>query len=161
MTVDGLSPFTGEPKEDDARLVENPEGEDVADVEIEREDDAAIPAGALDEFEIRTTLQSQCAHMDRLVSEFSRELDGPGRDSSVGQKSHRSGVNGMQFVLRECRRIGERLADVVGFEFGKVVAPQASGWPHCATTCARQVLLPGSFLPITEQGCRPRPGSVL
>jgi hypothetical protein len=40
MAVDGFSAFIGEPKEDDARLVEDPESEDVAEIEIGCQDDA-------------------------------------------------------------------------------------------------------------------------
>jgi len=86
--------FVREPKENDTRLVEDPERE------------------------IGRTLQSQCADMDRLVSKCPQELDGPGRDSRVGQEPHRSGANGMQLVLRQGCRIGECLADVVGLELG-------------------------------------------
>lgn len=76
MAVHGLSAFVGEPKEDDARLVEDPECEDVAEVEIECQDNARISPSAVDEFEIRRTLQPQRTNVNSVVPKSVQELNG-------------------------------------------------------------------------------------
>jgi hypothetical protein len=58
--------------------------------------------------------------MNRVVSQVSQELNGPGRDTRVGQEPHRLGANGMQLVLRQGSRVAQRLTDVFWLEIRKV-----------------------------------------
>ena len=58
--------------------------------------------------------------MEPFVSKLYQELNCPGRDSRVGQEPHRSGANGVKFVLCQDSRIGEHLANILSFEIRKV-----------------------------------------
>src|SRR5579872_3054080 len=116
MAVDRFGALIGEAKEDDARLVQDSECEDVAKVEVECQDDARMGASTINQLDIWRALQTQRPDMNRFVSQLYQEVDGPRRDTGVGQKPHPSCTSGMQFVLCQGRSVGERLSDVLWLE---------------------------------------------
>ena len=69
-------------------LFQDAKGEDVAEVEIERHDNAGIGQGTIDQHLVVGTLQPQRPDVHRFVAELFQEIDGLWRDTSVGQKPH-------------------------------------------------------------------------
>src|SRR2546426_219042 len=65
-----LGALVGQPTDDDARLVQDAKGEDVAEVEIERHDNAGIGQGTIDEHPVGGTLQPQRPDVHRFVAEL-------------------------------------------------------------------------------------------
>ena len=84
--IHGVGAFIGESKDDDARLVQDAEREDLAEVEIERQNDAGIRTGAINELGISGTLQPQRPDVNRFVAKLFEELNGCGRDAALRQK---------------------------------------------------------------------------
>ena len=68
--IDGLSPLVREPEDDDARFVQDAERENVAEVEIEGDEDAGILASAIDEFGIGGSLQAQRSNVHGVVTKL-------------------------------------------------------------------------------------------
>ena len=83
MPIDGVGTFIGEAEDDDAWLVEDAEGEDLAEVQIERQNNAGVGAGALNELRVGGALQSQRPDVNCLVTKLLQELDRLGRDASI------------------------------------------------------------------------------
>jgi hypothetical protein len=71
-------PFVSQPEDDHARFVEHPEREDVTEIEIEREDDARVDAGALDNLGVRCSLHGERSDVHGLMTEVYQKLDGQG-----------------------------------------------------------------------------------
>lgn len=105
-------------KNDHARLVQDAKRQNVAKVQIERDDDAAIRACPFDEDNVRRSLQSESSDVNRFVTKLCQELDGLRRDSSIRQKPHASGSERVQFVLSQGGGIPEGLPDVLFLEVG-------------------------------------------
>jgi hypothetical protein len=116
--VNRIGAFIGESKNDDARLVEDTKGENVAEVEIEGHEDAAVCARPPDQLGVWSALEPETPDMHHLVTELIEELDGLRRDSSVCQKPHASRAQRVQFVLSQRRCVHERLTDIFFFEVG-------------------------------------------
>jgi hypothetical protein len=99
--------FICESKDDGARLVENAKRENVAEVQIQRHDDATVRA---------RPLQPEVPDVSRLMTELLQEGDGLGRQSGIGQEPHASSAKRVQFILGQGRGIDERLANIFLFE---------------------------------------------
>jgi hypothetical protein len=65
-----VGPFVGEPKDDDARLVQHSKGEDVAEVEVEGQKDTGVLASAINEIGIRSPFQTQRSNVHRVMTKF-------------------------------------------------------------------------------------------
>lgn len=105
-------------KDDHARLVQDAKRQNVAKVQIERDDDAAIRAGAIDKDNVGSSLEPKSPDVNRFVAKLCQELDGSWRDSSIRQKPHASGPESVQFVLSQGGGIPEGLADILFLEVG-------------------------------------------
>ena len=93
-----VGPFISRSKDDDARLVQNPKRENLAEVEIECEYDAGIRANALNQLVVRSALEPQCSDVNRFMTTLFQELDGlAARGESPA--SHRG---------RRCARLARR-----------------------------------------------------
>ena len=88
MPIDRIGSFIGQSTDDDTRLIQDAKGEDVAEVEIERHNDAGIGSGPIDEHLVSGTLQPQRSDVHRFVAELFQKIDGLWRDTSIGQKPH-------------------------------------------------------------------------
>jgi hypothetical protein len=89
------------------------ECENVTEVQIERDDDAAVGASSLDNLQVEAALESDISNVSDFFAKVSQERDGLRRDSRVCQKPHASRAEWVQFVLGECGCIGKCLADVL------------------------------------------------
>jgi len=93
--------------------------ENVAKVEIERDDNAAIRARVFDKDCVWSSLESKSSNVSRFVTKLRQEFDGLWRDSSIRQKTHASGSECVQLVLSQGGGIPEGLADVLFLEVGQ------------------------------------------
>jgi len=114
--VHGVGTFISQSKDDDAWFVHYATRKKLAEVEVECQNNSGIRAGAFDEIGISGALESQSSDVNRIVAKLLQELNGPGRDTTIRQKPHRSGAQWMKFILREGSGIGECLANVFLFE---------------------------------------------
>jgi hypothetical protein len=110
--VDRVRAFICESKDDDARLIENAKSENVAEVQIERHDDATVHARPFNELGIACALQPEIPDVSCRVTELLQELDCLGRDSGICQEAHASSAKRVQLVLCQGSGVDERLANV-------------------------------------------------
>lgn len=96
--VHGVSTFISQPKDDDARSVQNTERENLTEVEIECQNDPGIGASTFYELAISSPLESQSSDVNGIVTKLLQELDGLWRDSSIRQKPHTSRPKRVHFV---------------------------------------------------------------
>jgi hypothetical protein len=117
--VHGFRSFIRQSKDDHARLIQDAKRENVAKVEIERDDDAAIRARSIDKDNVWSSLESKSSDVSRFVTKLRQELDRLWRDPSIRQKTHASGSECVQLVLSQGGCVPEGLADVLFLEVGQ------------------------------------------
>ena len=113
MRIYRVGSLISQSADDDARLIQDAKGEDVAEVEIERHDNAGIGQGTIDEHPVGGTFQPQRPDVHRFVAELFQEIDGLWRDTGVGQKPWVSGADWVDFVLASWERSSAAQARVV------------------------------------------------
>jgi hypothetical protein len=106
-------------KDDHARLIQDAKRENVAKVEIARDDNAAIRARSFDKDNVWSSLESKSSVVSRFVTKLRQELDDLWRDPSIRQKTHASGSESVQLVLSQGGGMPEGLADVLFLEVGQ------------------------------------------
>jgi hypothetical protein len=90
----------------------NEAAKNVAEVQIERHDNAAVYARPLDQLGIASAFQPELPDVSRLVTEMLQKLDGLWRKSGIGQEAHASSAKRVQFILGQSSGIGQRLANI-------------------------------------------------
>ena len=89
MPIDGVSALVSEAEDDRAWLIQNAQRQDVAEVEVEGHDNAAIGLRSLDKCSVRALLEADRAHVNGVVAQANQKVDGLRRDPGISQKSHR------------------------------------------------------------------------
>ena len=111
-------PFVAKSKQDHTRLVQDSQGNDVSDVEVERQDNTGFCRSTPDDFVISGTFETERADVCGIVAKGIEEIDGLRRDTGIRQKSHPSSPERMDLVLGKRRGVSKSLADIFVVEVG-------------------------------------------
>src|SRR5947199_314730 len=106
-----------EAEEDHARLPAARQCRDLAEVQVEGQDDAILRDGLGKDIFIGHPMEPFVAQVRHLVSLFAQAVDDSLIDAHVGEKSH-AGSAKLHLLLREPSRVAERLLDVLALEIG-------------------------------------------
>ena len=94
---------------------------DLAEVEVERQDDPALSGGEREDLGIRQALEPELAKVDDVVTGVAEVLRDPSGDAHVCQEPHALARLADDNLLgREPRRVLEGLGHVLSFEVGVV-----------------------------------------
>lgn len=107
MPIGGIGAFVRQAKNDRAWLVENAQGQDVTEVEVEGHDNLAVGLCSLDKSVVSAPLEAD----GRFQARSQRR---PRTASSLGPQR-------VQFILGERSRVRERLADILLVKVWKVL----------------------------------------
>jgi len=110
-----------ETKENDTRQLATTGCDDLAKIEVERDDDSILRNGFCKNLTVGQSLKAFVAQVRSVVSRCPEPINHAPRDSHVCQESHGTSPSwNVNLFLREPSGILERLADIVGFEVGIV-----------------------------------------
>lgn len=87
--VDVLGTLVREPQENHARSMAHAQSQNLAEVEIEGDDDRIVRLGSIDDLGIGCALHRKFSHVTGIVVQADEELHSPQGDSGVSQKPHR------------------------------------------------------------------------
>jgi hypothetical protein len=89
VSIHRLRTLVRQAKKHHARAVQDSDREQFSEVQIERQDDARLLTGAVDDDRICRAVQLQIANVDRVVRHPAKKIDRPRRDAAVSQEPHR------------------------------------------------------------------------
>lgn len=116
---DVLDARVTQPKHDDAGMCNPEEGDDLAEVEVEREYGPLFSRRLLEDVLVRQTLQALFAQMDDVVPTRPQPLHDSRADARIGQEAQRPTPASLRALLRSsarrriavpagCRRVPDR-----------------------------------------------------
>ncbi len=113
--------FIGKSKQDNAWLVQHAQGKNVAEIEIERQDNAGIDPCTPHEFGVGSPFQTQRTNVYGVMTEVLQKINGLRRNTGIRQESHQSRAKRMKLVLSESSSVGKRLSNVFFVEIRQIL----------------------------------------
>ena len=117
-TIHRVRAFIDEAKQHRARPVQDSRSQNVAEVEVERQNHAGFLNRAPNDLVVGRTFKTHVTNVNRVVAEACQEVDGMRRYAGVRQESHLSGAQRTQLVLGKRGGVRKRLSDVVSVKVG-------------------------------------------
>jgi len=106
----------GKAEQDDARHSPTGQGGDLAEVQVEREDDSLLGDGLVEDLLVRQPVQSLVPQMHRVVTRRAQPGDDPLIHAHVGEETHDRRLRRLDLLLRQPGGVLDRLLDVLAFE---------------------------------------------